>query len=203
LVRKKDPPQATAQPPVAVASANTLSLREPAIVDPLSAPDRFLEGSTDTGSCRYEEGQLHGRATGRLTYQCPGPADVFAGDMAITMDVTLDTGSCAMLWFRYRQGSSYQLSVCPEQLVMEIINGAILTITGKEPARVEPGIRHQLAVTVTGQSVSVAVDGTDRLRAGSGSAMITSGRVLLGVSGTRQKGGADARFANLSVRAAS
>jgi hypothetical protein len=32
--------------------------------------------------------------------------------------------------------------------------------------------------------------------------MITSGRVLLGVSGAR-KSGADARFANLSVRAES
>jgi hypothetical protein len=136
-----------------------------------------------------------------VTYQCAGPADVFAGDMSITVDVTLDNAnSCAMVWFRYQEGSSYQLSVCPERLVMDIIDGAILTTSGKEPAALQPGTRHRLAVTVTGQSVSVAVDGAERLRAGSGSALITSGRVVLGVSGAQQGGSSDVRFANLSVR---
>jgi hypothetical protein len=200
--RTGDPPPVSAPQPSAAASANTLSLPEPSLLDPLSAAVRFPESSAETGSCRYEDGQLYGRATGRRSYQCRGPADVFAGDLSITMDVTLDNaGSCAMVWFRHREGSSYQLSACPERLVMDVIDGAILTTTGKEPAELPPGTRHQLAITVVGQSVSVSVDGVARLRAGSGNAVITSGRVLLGVSGTQQKGGSGAHFANLSVRA--
>jgi predicted Ser/Thr protein kinase len=203
-IRMKDPPRASAAPPSAVASANTLSLPEPAIVDPLARPVRFPESSAEAGSCRYQDGQLHGRATGRHTYQCPGPADVFAGDMVITVDVTLDNaGSCAMVWFRYRLGSSYELTACPERLVMDIIDGAIVTTTGKEPATLQPGARYRLAITVTGRSVAVAVDGAERLRAGSGNAVITSGRVLLGVSGAPEGGTSHVRFANLSVSAGS
>jgi hypothetical protein len=202
--RVDDRPPASAPPPPAPASASadTLSLQNPSLLDPLSTAARFPESSAETGSCRYEDGQLHGSATGRLTYQCPGPADVFTGDMSITLDVTLDNAnSCALVWFRYREGHSYQLTVCPERLVMEIIDGAILTTTGKEPAALQPGIRHQLAITVIGNSVSVAVDGAERLRAGSGNAVITSGRVLLGVSAAEQGGSSDVRFANISVRA--
>jgi len=205
-IRMKEPPRASAlpPPPPAVASANTLSLLEPSIADPLDRPARFPESSAEAGSCRYEDGQLHGRATGRHTYQCPGPADVVGGDMSITVDVTLDTaGSCAMVWFRYRRGSTYELTACPDRLAVDVIAGAIVTTTGKEPAELPPGTRHQLAITVTGRSVSVAVDGTERLRAGSGNAVITSGRVLLGVSGAEQGGRSDVRFANLSVRAGS
>jgi serine/threonine protein kinase len=197
------PPSSSALPPSDAASANTLSLPEqPALSDPLSAPARFRESSGEGGSCRYEGGQLHGRATGRRTYQCAGPADVFAGDMSITMTVTLaNAGSCAMVWFRYREGLSYQLSACPDRLVMETIDGAILNTTGKQPATLQTGTPHQLAVQVTGQSVSVAVDGAERLRAGAGNAVITSGRVLLGVSGAPPGGTSDVRFADLSVRA--
>jgi serine/threonine protein kinase len=203
-IRLKDPPRASAAPPSAVASANTLSLPEPAIVDPLARPVRFRESSAEDGSCRYQDGQLHGRATGQHTYQCPGPADVLSGDMVITVDITLDNaGSCAMVWFRYRLGSSYELTACSERLVMDIIDKAIVTTTGKEPVALQPGARYRLAITVTGRSVSVAVDGTERLRAGSGNAVITSGRVLLGVSGASRGGTSDVRFANLSVSAGS
>jgi len=199
--RTNDRPPASAAPLSGPPSANTLSLREPSFTDPLSAPVRFRESSADTGSCRYEDGQLHGRATGWLTYQCPGPATVFGGDLSITLDVTLDNASsCAMVWFRYREGSGYQLSACPEHLVMEVIDGAFVTTTGKEPAALSPGTRHRLAITVTGRSVSVAVDGADRLRAGSGNAVIDSGRFVLGVSRARP-GAAAVHFAQLQVRA--
>ncbi|MEV6634825.1 serine/threonine-protein kinase [Actinoplanes sp. NPDC051470] len=205
LARTNDEKPGAAAPPAPspAVSAGTLSFQGPSLFDPLTGPGRFKESVTEAGSCKYEDGVLHARSTGRTNYQCLAPADVFAGDLVINADLTVDTvNSCAQLWFRYHPTSSYLLSACGDRFVMEIVDGAIVAQTGREQSSaLQPGTRHKLTVTVTGQSVSVAVDGSDVLRAGSGNAEITSGRVLLGAATGDQTGTAGVRFANLDIRA--
>ncbi|MFG1610633.1 serine/threonine protein kinase [Actinoplanes sp. NPDC049265] len=196
---------AAGPPPSPAASADGLSFAGPSLFDPLTEPAQFPPSSTEAGSCAYQGGALRARTTGRVTYQCLGPADTFAGDLVINVDLTVGTAnSCAMVWFRHQSASSYQLSACADRQVMEIVDGAILSTTGrKQSAALQPGTKHKLTVTVTGQSVSVAVDGSDVLRAGSGNAELVSGQVLLGVATGDQTGTADVSFANLDVRATS
>ena len=64
-----------------------------------------------------------------------------------------------------------------------------------------PGTRHQLSITVAGPYATVAIDGATVIQGAVADPDLTSGRIVLGVTGTRAASAAEARFADLEVRA--
>ena len=195
-------PRPTTLRATATASTTILSGRGPSYFDALSAPGRFREGSADNGHCQFRDGQLQAWVNGRSTYQCPGPSDMFAGDQSIAVDISLASArACAMIWFRYQETRSYQLTACAGQVELEQLDGAILTAIGQADVRtLQPGARHRVSIVIATQNASVTIDGALTLAAAVTSVDLESGRILLGATSAGSASAAGVSFANLDVR---
>jgi hypothetical protein len=133
----------------------------------------------------------------------PVADDTFAGDQSITVDVNLTVpGSCAMVWFRYRSGRGYQLTVCPDQVELEQTGGVILMTLGlAQPTALRSGTRHELSIAIASDRALIAIDGISVIQAAVANPDLASGRILLGVTSSGSTRSAEVRFADLDVRA--
>ena len=107
-----------------------------------------------------------------------------------------------MLWFRYHEGRGYQLTVCADQLELEAVGGALLTSIGLTQSTAVPtGIRHELSVAIADEHATVSVNGAKILQGAVADPDRASGRIVLGLTSSGSKRTAEARFADLDVRA--
>jgi serine/threonine protein kinase len=201
-----DDPSSTAtteHPPPSSPASASVKLAGPSFSDPLRRPGRFQESSSEAGRCTFRNNRLHAQVARRSTYQCPGPADEFSGDQAITVNLALvGNGACAMIWFRHRDTRGYQLTACPEVLELEELNGAVLTSIGRTSAvSLTPGSPHDLSIVITGGHATISVDDRPAVQAAVADPNLAAGRIQLGVTNTAQTETAEVSFANLDVRA--
>jgi len=175
----------------------------PAFSDPLRGPGRFQESVSEAGRCTFRNARLRARVAGRTTYQCAGPADTFAGDQSITVNLALaGADACAMIWFRSRGSRGYQVTACADLLELEELDGAVLTSLGRTSAMpLSQGTAHDLSIVVTGGHATISVDGRPAVQATVANPDLASGRVQLGVTNTDAAETAEVSFANLDVRA--
>jgi serine/threonine protein kinase len=196
---------ATTEPQTKVATAaGAPSLRGASFFDPLSAPGRFKESATESGACKFENGQLHARVKGRSTVQCPGPDDTFSGNQSISVRVELaNADACAMVWFRYVGDKGYQLTACAGQVELEELDGVLLTSLGKSSSTaLQPGSPHDLAIVIADQHAAVTIDGSEAVQGAVTAPDLAKGRIQLGVTSTGGAGSAEVSFANLDARSA-
>jgi hypothetical protein len=194
---------ATTEPQTKVATVTGApSLRGASFFDPLSAPGRFKESASESGACKFENGQLHARVKGRSTVQCPGPDDTFAGNQSISVRVELaNADACAMVWFRYLGDRGYQLTACANQVELEELDGVLLTSLGKTPSTaLQPGSPHDLAIVIADQHAAVTIDGKDAVQGAVTAPDLAKGRIQLGVTSTGGAGSAEVSFGNLDAR---
>lgn len=179
------------------------ALRGPSFFDPLRAPGRFQESFEAGGSCAFQGGQLHAWVKGRSTYQCPGPADSFVGDQSITVDLNLTTRSaCALIWLRYQQDRSYQLTACADQVKLESLNGSPLTVGWTQSTAVRPQSPHKICIAIVSEHATIKVDDQAVLHAPVADPELASGQIRLGVMDSSSTNTAEVTFADLDVSAA-
>lgn len=185
--------------PAVMASA----LRGPSFFDPLRAPGRFQESFDTRGSCAFQSGELHAWVKGRSAYQCPGPEDEFAGDQSISVDVNLTTGSaCAMIWLRYRQDRSYQVTACADQVELESLNGSPLTVGWTQSTAVRPRSPHRIRIEIVSDYATIGVDSQPVLHAAVNDPELASGRIRLGVTNSSSTNTAEVTFSDLDIHTA-
>ncbi|GAA2624533.1 hypothetical protein GCM10010436_31690 [Paractinoplanes durhamensis] len=176
--------------------------RGPSFSDPLSAPGRFQESTSEVGRCDFQDERLHARVAGRSTLRCPGPTDAFAGDQTISVNVTLaGADACAMIWFRHHDTRGYQLTACADVLEFEELNGAVLSMVGRNSSvALTPGTPHDLSIVITGGHATVSIDDKAAVQGAAADPDLSSGQVQLGVTGTDKTKPAEVSFADLEVR---
>jgi predicted Ser/Thr protein kinase len=158
------------------------AVRGPWVVDALDRPGQWKNSTDDYGGrCTVVNGLL--MTTPDVAVECPGPAETFAGDQAITADITVKTAlSCATVHFRATGDGAYWLDLCSRTVRLRH-EGTVQTTTLAEKASglFTPGQRRRVALTLRGSAAQVTIDGSPILAAELTDPSLPAGKVVFGV----------------------
>jgi predicted Ser/Thr protein kinase len=184
------------------------ALRGPTVLDPLDRPGQWSADTSDgtaehvPGTCTFD-GQLVVTTRDANEYECAGPADIFAGEQSIAVDVTVDTQTtCALIWFRRTATGGYRLSLCPDvvRLDLDAGVGADAALGAAPSTLFQPGLRRRLLISADGPVATVTVAGTVIARFPIQDPSLVAGQVVLGVLAVRPEGSGRAMFAKIEIR---
>ncbi|MEV6636305.1 serine/threonine-protein kinase [Actinoplanes sp. NPDC051470] len=184
--------------------ARSRVIRGPSIFDRLDRPGQWRTSRQAAGRCEFANDRLEASTGDSNWFACPGPADTFAGDQSVALDVSiLGRGACAAVWFRVVEDNGYQVLVCPAEVRAGLDSGGEVTgeVKAAIPA-VELGHARRIEITVTGQQASVYVDGIVKLTFPVDEPLLAAGRVELGPYNDDLDSGDPFKvaFANVEVR---
>jgi eukaryotic-like serine/threonine-protein kinase len=172
-------------------------VRGPAVIDRLDRPGQW---AAVRGRCVFV-GALVISPDADGSYRCPGPAEIFAGDQSIAVDVSLGgAGACAQIWFRVVAQSGYLLSACPARLALQRDSGGTSTLATAPAALYPPPDRHRIVIDIRADRAAVTVDGRAALGAAVNDPALAAGQVTFGASATGAGGFGQATFANAEIR---
>jgi hypothetical protein len=188
----------SSKPPVTVSEAARV-VQGPSVHDRLDRPGLWTASTEDSGGCYFKGGALVATPEDSNTYQCDGPADSYAGDQSITVDVQLQTArTCATVWFRYVAESGYQVRACTDQVALDLDdNGDLHPVSKAELTTFTLGSRHLLGIDVHDDVATVTVDGATVTTGAVNDPSLPGGQALLGITGAGD--GSDARVAYSTV----
>ena len=187
---------------LSVAAPAPRAVRGPGIVDRLDRPAQWAQRTSDSaGTCVFDaELVITTDEAGEVS--CPGPTDSFAGDQSIEVAVTVRRpGSCALVWFRYVDGSGYRLSACATVVRLDLDDGGNdTTLTKVASSAFRLGHRERLRIDLRGTVATVTIGGTPAFQAPITDPGLVAGQVLLGVRSDTSEGAAQASFADAEFR---
>jgi hypothetical protein len=187
---------------ITVAPPAPRSVRGPGVVDRLDRPAQWAERTSDpAGTCAFDrELVVTTDESGQVT--CPGPADSFAGDQSIAVDVTVRRpGSCALVWFRYTGRTGYRLSACESVVRLDLDDdGSDTTLTKVASTAFRAGQRERLRIDLRGQTATVTIGDTPVFQAPITEPGLVAGQVQLGVATDTGDPPAQASFADAEFR---
>ncbi|MFI1993052.1 serine/threonine protein kinase [Actinoplanes sp. NPDC020271] len=173
-------PVLPAQPSMPVPGA----VRGPWVIDALNRPGQWKNSTDDYGGrCAFGTSGLVMTTPG-VGIECPGATATFAGDQAITVDVTVTAAhSCATVSFRATGDGAYWLDLCSNRVRLRH-QGAVQTTTLAEKATdlFAVGKVHTVALTLLGPRAAVTVDGSALLDASLDDPSLLAGKVAFGVT---------------------
>ncbi|HWS31680.1 MAG TPA: serine/threonine-protein kinase [Actinoplanes sp.] len=146
---------------------------ETEIFDPLLAPALWQPYQNDDGTCSYDGALVLQTAT---SIECDsGPDRALAGDITIGVDAEMSAGACTSLWFRWSADgeNGYSAMVCAEYVSVQIKNDGKIAHTELRSVddgtltrlAIEDDGPHPITVQVTGDDVTVSVDGREIMTA--------------------------------------
>jgi hypothetical protein len=174
------------------------TVRGPTVIDRLDRPGQW---AAVRGRCVFV-GALVVSPGEDGSYRCPGPADTFAGDQSIAVDVALGgVGACAQIWFRAVRQAGYLLSACPARLALEVDSGGgVRTLSAAAATLYPPAGRHRIVIDIRADQASVTVDGKPAVTAPVSDPALAAGQVAFGATVTGAGGFEQASFANAEIR---
>jgi len=197
------PAAASSRPVAPAASTAARRVQGPSLIDRLDRPGQWTASprGDDSGSCRFD-GRLVVTASGSNVYRCAGPEDSFAGDQTIAVDATVvNSGACAVIWFRVVDDSAYQASFCPREIRLGLDDEGTVTGEQKAPSTAfQPGQTRRAGIAVRDGTATVTVDGATLLTLPLTDPLLAGGQVALGVINDAANGDAQAAFANAELR---
>ena len=135
-------------------------------------------------SCSFDGG-LVVRVAEKGLYKCPGPQDTEPADIRAEVDVRLLTaGSCAGVWFRFRQQRGYLVRICDSAIYVGTHKGTAVEVYKTFPLEVPLGIGSaptRIGLRAVGDTVELSREGTVIGSVPLTDPEITGGRLLLGV----------------------
>jgi hypothetical protein len=116
--------------------------------------------------------------------KCTGPTDTFGGDQSIAIDVVLlNAGSCAAVWFRDVDTSSYRALACNGSVQLELDSGDNTTVLATDKNNIfGSGAKHRLGVQVRSDVAALTIDGNAVVHAKVDEPSLAAGRVGLGAT---------------------
>ena len=172
------------------------------VVDALDRPGQWKATTDDYGGrCSFKGGLV--MTTPSFAMVCPGAGQTFAGDQAISADVTVSNArSCAEVQFRSAGEGSYWLDLCPQ--LVRLRHEGSLRATTLGSAAVDlfaPGRQHRVQLSLRDDVASVAVDGNAVLEQALTDPSLLAGKVAFGVGPTDQTRDSDAVAGAVVARA--
>ena len=175
---------AAAEVPAEVPAENLL------ITDDLRKPG-YWRAKTENGgkfSCSFD-GALVVRLAAKGLYKCPGPQDAEPVDIHTEVGVRLLTaGSCASIWFRFRQQRGYLVRICESSIYVGTHKSTDVVVYKTFPLDQPVGIGSaptRIGLRAVGDSVEVTRDGTAVGTVPLTDPQIAGGRLALGVFSDR------------------
>ncbi|WP_122982142.1 protein kinase domain-containing protein [Actinoplanes teichomyceticus] len=168
------------------------------IIDRLDRPGQWFASRGNGGRCAFTGGRL--TVTTDSVHRCRGPADTFAGDQSVAVDVSIvSAGACALIWFRSTADGAYRVAVCEKDIRFGVETPADLTGETRTPvAGTAPGRVRRIGIDVRDERATVTVDGAPVLATALGEPSLAAGRVELGAM--IDDTGDRVTFANAEVR---
>jgi len=135
-------------------------------------------------SCSFDGG-LVVRVAAKGLYKCPGPQDIEPDDIRAEVGVRLLTaGSCASIWFRFRQQRGDLVRICDSSIYVGTHKGAAVAVFKTFPLDQPIGIGSpptRIGLRAVGDSLALTRDGEALGTVPLTDPQITGGRLLLGV----------------------
>jgi predicted Ser/Thr protein kinase len=172
----------TPSSPTATTAARVVA--GPTVIDRLDRPGQWKTSDESKGSCKFVQGRMVVKTGDSSVVKCAGPTDTFGGDQIMAVDVTLlNAGSCAVVWFRDVDTSSYRALACNRSVQLELDSGDGTTVlaNGKTNS-FGSGAKHRLGVQVRSGIATLTIDGDAVVHAEVNEPSLAAGRVALGVT---------------------